>query len=1242
MWLMPNRVICITSQNLEAVRRNVEFIAFDLWAGLGSSFVMKTQESPDIGVNHISRAGQLGSISVLDFKFKSLSSEDSKVECKNSLIESLKVFKPSLVLIQTVGEFAHLAIRSAIDLDIPVVFEQSEEFEVPDFLIRNSRLSSRASYFKRQDNSDCLGLSEAVGRLIKTDIKPTSSFEELKINKLRIATIMDEFTYASYSPEADLLQLTPSNVLKELQDFKPELLFIESAWNGRDELWDRKIGNPSEELRSAISWCKEQYIPTVFWNKEDPVHFETFLSTASLFDYVFTTDIDCISQYKAYLGHERVYLLPFGCQPTTHNPVELYDRKDAFSFAGAYYVRYPDRTKDLESFVDHIPKFKPLEIFDRNFGKDDINYQFPEKYKPFIVGTLPFKDIDKAYKGYKFAINLNSIKQSQTMFARRLFDLLGCNTATLSNFSQGVRLLFGDLVVCTDQGETASNLCTKLSQDLRYFEKYRLAGLRKVMIEHTYAHRLAYVAAKAFKKPYIQDNLPKVHVVARAHSLEEFTDLVDHFERQTHQNKRMLLVLAQKLSPDRFPKKLGDGKIQIIQASEASKLMIKSKLAVNDWLACMSANDYYGANYLTDLAIATKYSGALAIGKASYFKIDRNNVQLINEGTSFKPSSELVFRSSMIEHSRVASISLEKYLDQVEKESLSIKDGFAIDPYNYCYGAYSQSLRKIAVPMVDDIEIFTGVPMSEIIAKAEAIAPQEEEETSGQAMNGEALVKHYGQFTSKNVKSELVLGLWRITSTLEAGKHEYVYAKTHLSASYFPKAEVKWFLDMSPGLNAQLVFRYLDKDKKNIGHEIKTPNKNHVFNIPAACKTVEMGLRVYESGQADVKSLMWGHRKLEPAVILGQHHLVVTDQYPSYENLYRNGFVHTRVKAYKSRGVSTDVFCLRKDEVVNFREFENINVTTGSNAVLDKLLESGRYSSVFVHFLSPDMWNSIEKYIDKVNVRVWVHGSEIHPWHRRMYNYQNDEQIEKAKLESEERMKFWHRILKPMHKNLKLIFVSKYFSEEVMEDLGFRLPQNQYHVIHNPINTELFSYKPKREDQRFKILSIRPFASRQYANDITIKAILELSKSKRFKDLEIRIIGDGILFEETVEPLKDFKNVMIEKRFVTHEEISKLHKDYGIFLCPTRWDSQGVSRDEAMASGLVPITTDVAAVSEFVSDGTGFMSAPEDYLEISKHILELVENSRKFLSMSERASKNVMSNRDLSLITDMELKLGSL
>ena len=72
------------------------------------------------------------------------------------------------------------------------------------------------------------------------------------------------------------------------------------------------------------------------------------------------------------------------------------------------------------------------------------------------------------------------------------------------------------------------------------------------------------------------------------------------------------------------------------------------------------------------------------------------------------------------------------------------------------------------------------------------------------------------------------------------------------------------------------------------------------------------------------------------------------------------------------------------------------------------------------------------------------------------------------------------------------------------------MKKSQYEVIHNPIDTNRFSFKKRDIELRKKILSIRTFASRKYANDITVKVILELSKHKEFEDMEFLIAGDGI------------------------------------------------------------------------------------------------------------------------------------
>jgi glycosyltransferase involved in cell wall biosynthesis len=283
------------------------------------------------------------------------------------------------------------------------------------------------------------------------------------------------------------------------------------------------------------------------------------------------------------------------------------------------------------------------------------------------------------------------------------------------------------------------------------------------------------------------------------------------------------------------------------------------------------------------------------------------------------------------------------------------------------------------------------------------------------------------------------------------------------------------------------------------------------------------------------------------------------------------------------------------------------------------------------------MWDVLQHYIDKIKVTVWVHGAEIQPWHRREYNYGNDIQRNAAILESDVRMEFWQGLLSNISKNLKFVFVSKYFSEEVMHDQKIKIQKNHFEIIHNPIDTELFSVVSKDVSQRKKILSIRPFASRQYANDLSVQAIIALSKEPWFKELEFRIIGDGKLFDETLAPLRDFENVIIEQRFLKQSEIAQLHKEYGIFLCPTRWDSHGVSRDEAMSSGLIPVTNAVAAIPEFVDERCGFAVPGEDWQGLADAIARMYDSPELFSSMSIAASQRVRKQSNKKFIIDQEM-----
>ena len=292
-----------------------------------------------------------------------------------------------------------------------------------------------------------------------------------------------------------------------------------------------------------------------------------------------------------------------------------------------------------------------------------------------------------------------------------------------------------------------------------------------------------------------------------------------------------------------------------------------------------------------------------------------------------------------------------------------------------------------------------------------------------------------------------------------------------------------------------------------------------------------------------------------------------------------------------------------------------------------------------VHFLDDAMWAVLKKYINKVKVTVWLHGAEIQSYHRRSFLYENENVLRKAKVLSDYRSKFWLDIFSHSYPNLNFIFVSRHFAGEVMEDLDVKLNKDKFQIIHNPIDTTLFDYSVKSGELRKKILMIRPFASKVYANDLAVKAIERLSQYEWFQELSFTIVGDGVLFDETVEPLRDLPNVRIEQCFLQQDEIAELHKAHGIFLCPSRMDTQGVSRDEAMSSGLVPITNSVGAIPDFVTDESCMLAAAEDFIGIATAVEELYFDENLFLNMSRAAQKNVRENRSLSDVLVKELKV---
>lgn len=496
--------------------------------------------------------------------------------------------------------------------------------------------------------------------------------QAVSLKELRVAAIMDRFTLACFQPECVLTQLTPDNWRGEMEQADPELLIIESAWEGKDRLWHGKINCCAPELRALTDYCHDKQIPVVFWSKEDPIDTGTFMAAASCADVVFTTDLESVKRYQSELCHDRVYYMHFAAQPKLHNPIEKFERKDKFCFAGSYYHRFPERCRVFDALAEYFMQTRGLDIYDRNYPSTNPSFKFPEQYDPCILGSLDPSEIETAYKGYRFGVNMNSVTQSQTMFARRVFELMASNTIVVGNYCRGQKNYFGDLTICTDDVKELKEALERYCTTPEEADKLRLLALRKVLLEHLYEDRLDYVVQKIFGRS-LKRPLPGICVYARVRSREEAARVTGMFRKQTHQSKQLVLV-GEDLAPEEH-----NGVIVITPAQIASRRL--GEISQADFAACFAPSDWYGENYLLDLALSQRYGTFDAVGKGEYLSAAGGGVQRRGQGLAYRPAEVLSACRAMASREIYAGLTGGELTEDTVWRTGNM---LAVDALNYC------------------------------------------------------------------------------------------------------------------------------------------------------------------------------------------------------------------------------------------------------------------------------------------------------------------------------------------------------------------------------------------------------------------------------------------------------------------------------------------------------------------------------------------------------------------------------
>ena len=366
--------------------------------------------------------------------------------------------------------------------------------------------------------------------------------------------------------------------------------------------------------------------------------------------------------------------------------------------------------------------------------------------------------------------------------------------------------------------------------------------------------------------------------------------------------------------------------------------------------------------------------------------------------------------------------------------------------------------------------------------------------------------------------------------------------------------------------------------------------------------------------------------------------MLVTRSYPEAGDLYQYPFVHRRVVAYRARGHAVAVFRFDPARPVGRHRFDGVDCETGGPGQFRAALAHTAPDVVAMHGLSEAMWPACAAVGPAVPICAWLHGSEIPGFLR-----EKVAQVADSALRPEQervlagRIAFWREVMARWPANLRLAFVSAASRELMRNDLGPLLQDARTAVLHNPIDTDLFAYQAKRSGDRLAVLSIRPYDSRTYGNDLAVSAILALRAKPWFGQMRFTLIGDGPLFETTLAPLAGIGEVTIHRGFLTQQEIATQHRNHGVFLVPTRLDTQGVSRDEAMASGLVPVTNAVHAVPEFVDADCAGLVGSDDAAGLAQALADMAESPALFLARSAAAAARVRAQSGFDLMIPREL-----
>ncbi|MFW1808255.1 glycosyltransferase [Acinetobacter ursingii] len=524
--------------------------------------------------------------------------------------------------------------------------------------------------------------------------------------KAKFISILDEISHNSWSNEFKLFPLNKNNNIAQIQGSTSSAFFIESCWKGNDGAWEYAFTSPglkhqnAQKLLESLDVAKIKGLPIIFWNKEDPMHYEKFLPIAEKCDVIFTTDENKVNDYKRDLPGKKVFALLFAANSYICNPVNRsrYD-EETICFAGSYYsVGHDDRKDQMDALLPALLEFNGA-IYDRFSKLKNERYFFPEQYRHLIRDAVDFKEMSVLYKHFKIFLNVNTITDSPTMMSRRVYELLACGTPVISTPSLALEKQFSGIVQIAKNAEDAIKIAKELLNDEWKYKHISHKGYREVMTKHTYENRVKEILSSIDIE---YEEAPKKVSIIMATMREHFIErIVENLSRQNYPCLEICIITQNfsKEGVDKLDKALKQlenlSKVQIVEINTSmtlgERLNKAASLSTGEYLAKMDDDDFYFENYITDMILPFKFGNFGLVGKKEIFvyleESDKTILRYPNQShrvTDFVAGPTLIIKRSVFDSvngfNNVNNGEDSSLIEKLKEKGVAV---YSSDPFNF-------------------------------------------------------------------------------------------------------------------------------------------------------------------------------------------------------------------------------------------------------------------------------------------------------------------------------------------------------------------------------------------------------------------------------------------------------------------------------------------------------------------------------------------------------------------------------